>query len=56
MENNVRIQTRRQVRHPGHREDAPGDASVIMLWQNQDGAWKLTRVISYDQNRGLLVK
>jgi ketosteroid isomerase-like protein len=25
-----------------------GIAKFVMLWQNQDGAWKLTRVISYD--------
>lgn len=25
-----------------------GEAKFIMLWQNKDGAWKITRVISYD--------
>lgn len=25
-----------------------GEAKFIHLWQNKDGAWKLTRVISYD--------
>ena len=42
--------------HPGHPEDAPGDARFIMLWQNQDGGWKVTRVISYDHNSGLIAK
>jgi hypothetical protein len=25
-----------------------GEAKFVHLWQNQDGAWKLTRIISYD--------
>ncbi len=25
-----------------------GDAKFVMLWQQKDGAWKITRVISYD--------
>jgi ketosteroid isomerase-like protein len=25
-----------------------GIAKFVMLWQNNDGAWKITRVISYD--------
>lgn len=25
-----------------------GEAKFIHVWQNQDGAWKITRVISYD--------
>lgn len=31
-------------------KDAPaqGEAQFIHLWQNKDGAWKITRVISYD--------
>jgi len=33
-----------------------GDAKFIMLWQNNDGTWKVTRVISYEHNQGLLVK
>jgi hypothetical protein len=42
--------------HPGQPEDSPGDARFIMLWQNKDGAWRVTRVISYDHNHGVLVK
>ena len=42
--------------HPGHPEYDVGDAKFIMLWQNKDGAWKVTRVISYDHNHGLLAK
>ena len=40
---------------PAHPEDV-GDARFIMLWHNQDGVWKVTRVISYDHNHGLIVK
>ena len=29
---------------------ATGEASFIHLWQYKDGAWKLTRVISYDHH------
>lgn len=25
-----------------------GEAKFIHLWQNKDGVWKITRVISYD--------
>jgi hypothetical protein len=42
--------------HPGHPEDGGGDARFITLWQNKDGAWKVTRVISYDHNHGLLAR
>jgi ketosteroid isomerase-like protein len=27
---------------------ASGEAKFVHLWQNHDGAWKLTRIISYD--------
>ncbi len=33
-----------------------GDARFVMLWQYKDGAWKVTRVISYEHNHGLLAK
>jgi ketosteroid isomerase-like protein len=42
--------------HPGHPEDGMGDAKFVQLWQNKDGVWKITRVISYDHNKGLLAK
>jgi ketosteroid isomerase-like protein len=42
--------------HPGHPEDGVGDAKFVTLWQNKDGAWKVTRVISYNHNQGLLAK
>jgi len=32
--------------HPGHPEDGMGDAKFVTLWQNKDGVWKVTRVIS----------
>ena len=35
--------------HPGHEDTEPvGEAKFIHLWQYKDGAWKITRVISYD--------
>jgi len=34
--------------HPGEKNDVLGEAKFIQLWQYKDGAWKLTRVISYD--------
>jgi hypothetical protein len=33
-----------------------GDARFIMIWHNDNGVWKITRVISYEHNQGLLVK
>jgi ketosteroid isomerase-like protein len=42
--------------HPGRSEDGVGDAKFVTLWQNKDGAWKVTRVISYNHNQGLLAK
>jgi len=44
-----------RFRHPENPEN-PGDAKFVMLWQNKDGVWKLTRVISYNHNHGLLSK
>jgi hypothetical protein len=41
--------------HPGDPENV-GDAKFIMLWQDKDGVWKVTRVISYEHNKGLLAK
>jgi ketosteroid isomerase-like protein len=42
--------------HPGRPEDGVGDAKFVTLWQNKDGVWKVTRVISYNHNHGLLAK
>lgn len=35
--------------HPGHEDtEQVGEAKFIHLWQYKDGAWKISRVISYD--------
>jgi hypothetical protein len=35
--------------HPGHDDVWPvGEAKFIHIWQHRDGAWKLSRVISYN--------
>lgn len=37
--------------HPGGPDkDVVGEAKFIHLWQDKDGAWKITRVISYDHH------
>jgi hypothetical protein len=37
--------------HPGHEDtEGVGEAQFIHLWQYKDGAWKITRVISYDHH------
>jgi ketosteroid isomerase-like protein len=37
--------------HPGREDTEPvGEAKFIHLWENKDGAWKITRVISYDHH------
>jgi len=37
--------------HPGHDDtEGVGEAQFIHLWQYKDGAWKITRVISYDHH------
>jgi uncharacterized protein (TIGR02246 family) len=37
--------------HPGRDDqETPGEAKFIHLWQNKDGAWRITRVISYDHH------
>jgi len=33
--------------HPSDKENM-GEAKFIHVWQNKDGVWKITRVISYD--------
>lgn len=42
--------------HPGRPQDGMGDAKFVTLWQNIDGVWKVTRVISYEHNHGFLAK
>jgi hypothetical protein len=37
--------------HPGHEQEiGVGEGRFIHLWQYKDGAWKITRVISYDHH------
>ncbi len=37
--------------HPGHDDTEPvGQGKFIHLWQCKNGAWKITRVISYDHH------
>lgn len=37
--------------HPGHEDtESVGEGKFIHLWQFKDGAWKITRVISYDHH------
>ena len=36
--------------HPGHEEIGVGEGRFVHLWQYKDGAWKITRAISYDHH------
>jgi len=37
--------------HPGQENvQSVGEAKFIHLWQNKDGVWKITRVISFDHH------
>jgi Domain of unknown function (DUF4440) len=37
--------------HPGAEKTQPiGEAKFVHLWQNKDGAWRITRVVSYDHH------
>jgi ketosteroid isomerase-like protein len=37
--------------HPGKDDaEAVGEAKFIHIWRNQDGIWKITRVISFDHH------
>jgi Domain of unknown function (DUF4440) len=45
--------------HRFHHPDDPGnigDAKFVTIWHDDNGAWKVTRVISYQHNEGLLAK
>jgi hypothetical protein len=45
--------------HRFHHPKEPnniGDAKFVHVWHNDNGVWKLTRVISYEHNEGLLAK
>ncbi len=37
-----------RFRKAGDDKDIGGEAKFITVWQNKDGVWKVTRVISYD--------
>ena len=40
-----------RFRHPGHEDtEGVGEGRFIHLWQYKDGAWKITRVYSYDHH------
>lgn len=37
--------------HPKEEQSRPvGEAKFVHLWRNKDGAWKITRVISFDHH------
>jgi hypothetical protein len=37
--------------HPGHDDtEGVGEGQFVHLWQYKDGAWKVTRVLSYDHH------
>ncbi|MDP9338334.1 MAG: nuclear transport factor 2 family protein [Acidobacteriota bacterium] len=36
--------------HPGNETEGIGEAQFIHLWRYANGAWKITRVISYDHH------
>jgi Domain of unknown function (DUF4440) len=45
--------------HRFHHPDEPnnvGDAKFVTIWHDDNGVWKVTRVISYEHNQGLLAK
>lgn len=45
--------------HRFHHPDDPaniGDAKFVTIWHDDNGTWKVTRVISYEHNQGLLAK
>ena len=42
--------------HHPNETDNVGDAKFVHIWHNDNGVWKITRVISYEHNEGLLAK
>lgn len=42
--------------HHPNETDNVGDAKFVHIWHNENGVWKITRVISYEHNQGLLAK
>ena len=42
--------------HHPNDPDNVGDAKFVTIWHNDNGVWKVTRVISYEHNEGLLAK
>jgi len=37
--------------HPGKESTEPvGEGRFVEIWQNKDGAWKMTRIISFDHH------
>jgi hypothetical protein len=42
--------------HHPNEPDNLGDAKFVHIWHNDNGVWKVTRVISYEHNEGLLAK
>ena len=37
--------------HPGRDStEQVGEARFVQIWQNKDGVWQITRVISYDHH------
>jgi hypothetical protein len=42
--------------HHPNEPDNVGDAKFVTIWHDDNGVWKVTRVISYEHNQGLLAK
>jgi ketosteroid isomerase-like protein len=39
-----------RFRHPGDNPESGGEAKFVHIWQNKDGVWRVTRVISFDHH------
>jgi len=44
-----------RLTHPGDPGNV-GDARFVMIWHDEGGRWMVTRVISFEHNKGLLAK